>query len=82
MAAFQYAPIQYVFVHCSAWFEQFFLKNIPLIALEADKYYLKGKRRFLLGLRATSEQKKFEKYKILHRLQIQNQNMANKVLTK
>lgn len=59
-----------------------FLESIPLIALEADKYYLKGKRRFLLGLRVTSEQKKFEKYKILHRLQIQNQNMTNKVLTK
>lgn len=59
-----------------------FLKSIPLVALEADKYYLKGKKRFLLGLRVTSEQKKFEKYKILHGLQIQNQNMTNKVLTK
>lgn len=59
-----------------------FLKSVPWIALEADKYYLKGKRRFLLGLRVTSEQKKFEKYKILYRLQIQNQNMTNKVLTK
>lgn len=59
-----------------------FFKSIPSIALEADKYYLKGKRRFLLGLRVTSEQKKFEKYKILRRPQIQNQNIPNKVLTK
>lgn len=26
MAAFQCVPIRYVFVHCSAWFEQFFEK--------------------------------------------------------
>lgn len=31
-AVFQYVPIRCVFVHCSSWFLNNFLKSIPLVA--------------------------------------------------
>lgn len=43
MAAFQYVPVRYVFVHCSSWFQPFF-KKYSLDSPRSRQVLLEGEK--------------------------------------